>query len=124
MPSRLRGEFMNVKKYFRTALCTSVFEVFLVILVVALGASIVAAQSTGGRIRGTVTDPTGGAIAGVKVTIINQATGAQRETETGENGEYIFLEVPVGTYEVQVNHAGFKKYIRKGVALDLNQILG
>jgi hypothetical protein len=33
------------------------------------------------------------------------------------------LEVPVGTYEIEVNQTGFKKYLRKGIALDLNQIV-
>ena len=37
-------------------------------------APIIAAQSTGGRIRGTVSDPSGGAVVGAKVTIINEAT--------------------------------------------------
>src|SRR5262249_58070663 len=53
----------------------------------------------------------------------NQANGTQRDTESGANGEYIFLEEPVGTYDIEVNQTGFKKYVRKGVALDLNQIV-
>ena len=93
-------------------------------LVALIGASANFAQSTGGRIRGTVTDASGGAVTGAKIVIINQATGAQRDTDSGANGEYIFLEVPVGTYEVDVNQTGFKKYVRKGIVLDLNAVLG
>jgi hypothetical protein len=94
-----------------------------VVLCAALAAPGASGQSTGGRIRGTVTDSTGGAVVGAKVSISNQANGSQRETETGANGEYIFLEVPVGTYEVQANQAGFKKYLRKGIELNLNEVL-
>jgi len=81
------------------------------------------AQSTGGRIRGTVMDPSGAAIAAAKVTIISEGTQASREAESGADGEYIFLEVPVGTYEVNAQSAGFKKYVRKGIVLNLNQVV-
>jgi len=80
------------------------------------------AQSTGGRIRGTVTDPSGGAVAGAKVGLINEATNASREAQTSSTGEYVFLEVPVGSYEVDVVGTGFKKYQRKGIVLVLNEI--
>ena len=81
------------------------------------------AQSTGGQIRGTVTDASGGAVAGVTVQLINQATQTKREAPTGTNGEYVFLEVPVGTYEIDVQQQGFKKYVHKGIVLNLNQVL-
>jgi hypothetical protein len=81
------------------------------------------AQSTGGRVRGTVTDASGGAVADAKVTLINIATNVTRDTTSGANGEYQFLEVPIGTYEVDVNQAGFKKFVRKDVGVDLNQVV-
>jgi Cna protein B-type domain. len=81
-------------------------------------------QSTGGRIRGTVMDASGSAVVGSKVQLTNEANGTSRETTTGATGEYIFLEVPVGSYQVQVEQAGFKKYLRKGVAVNLNEVLG
>ena len=81
-----------------------------------------AAQSTGGRIRGTVSDPSGASVAAATVTLINEATHATHDVQSGASGEYIFIEVPVGSYEIDVAQAGFKKYVRKGVALDLNQV--
>src|SRR5450432_721251 len=81
------------------------------------------AQSTGGRIRGTVTDPSGGAIAAAKVTLINEATNVTRDVDSGVNGDYLFLEVPVGSYEIDVAQQGFKKYVRKGIALNLNEVV-
>jgi hypothetical protein len=80
------------------------------------------AQSTGGRIHGTVTDESGGAVVGAKVTLVNEGTNAAREVQTSATGEYLFLEVPVGSYEVDVNQQGFKKYVRKGIVLVLNEI--
>jgi hypothetical protein len=82
-----------------------------------------AAQSTGGRIRGTVSDPSGAAVAAAKVTLINEATNVTRDVDAGVNGDYLFIEVPVGSYEIDVTQQGFKKYVRKGIALDLNEVL-
>jgi len=81
------------------------------------------AQSTGGRIRGTVVDPSGGAVPAATVQLVNEATHATREAQTGANGEYVFIEVPVGTYEIDVAIQGFKKYARKEVALNLNEVV-
>jgi hypothetical protein len=89
----------------------------------AFAAQSAVAQSTGGRIRGTVTDPSGGAVAAATVTLINAATSSTRVVQTGANGEYIFIEVPVGGYEIDVTQAGFKKFIRKDIVLDLNEVL-
>src|SRR6185295_20219365 len=67
------------------------------------------AQSTGGRILGRVADPSGAVLANVKVTATNEATGVSRETQTNDNGDFAFIEVPVGTYRSEFDLAGFKK---------------
>ncbi|MGA2811334.1 MAG: carboxypeptidase regulatory-like domain-containing protein, partial [Candidatus Acidiferrum sp.] len=104
-------------------LAKSAFLVFCAILFLSL-APPSNAQSTGGRIRGTVTDNSGASVAGAKVILINQGTNAVREAQSGASGEYLFLEVAVGTYEVDVTIAGFKKYVRKGIPLNLDEIVG
>ena len=100
----------------------STFLAFLFSMMLLLFVPYAGAQSTGGRIRGTVTDESGGAIVGAKVTLINEGTNASREAQTSATGEYLFLEVPVGSYEVDVNQQGFKKSARKGIVLVLNEI--
>jgi outer membrane receptor protein involved in Fe transport len=102
----------------RSILCLA----FLAFSLLLLFSPQVNAQSTGGRIRGTVSDASGGAISGAKVTLINEGTNSTREVLTSNTGEYLFLEVPVGSYEVDVSQAGFKKYQRKGIVLVLNEI--
>ena len=81
-------------------------------------------QSTGGRVRGTVTDASGSAVAGATVTLINTATNVSRDTTTGNTGEFIFLEVPVGPYEVDVNQKGFKKFVRKDIVVEVSGVVG
>ena len=64
------------------------------------------AQSFRGSIRGKVTDPSGGFIAGAKVTAKNIATGLTRDAATGDDGGYVLAELPVGTYTVTAESAG------------------
>src|SRR5438552_4317929 len=89
---------MKVHARFRqhSACRRSILFAMVLAMAVCLAAPLAGAQSTGGRIRGTVMDTSGGAIVSAKVTLINEATNATREAQPGSNGEYIFLEVPVG----------------------------
>src|SRR5450755_2987481 len=90
------------------------------VTLLALGAL---AQSTGGRINGRVTDPSGAVVPDVTVTISNDANGVSTHTVTSKSGDYSFPTVAVGTYTVEFEAQGFKKLTRKQVALDLNQTL-
>jgi hypothetical protein len=80
-------------------------------------------QSTGGRILGRVADPTGAVLAGVKVTLTNEATGATRDTQTNASGDYTFVEIVPGTYRVEYELTGFKKSVQKTVTVDVNQVV-
>src|SRR5580700_4009776 len=101
----------------------NILSLFSLALTMLFAAPFAGAQSTGGRIRGTVSDPSGASVAAATVTLVNEATHATRDAQSGSSGEYIFIEVPVGSYEIDVAQAAFKKYVRKGVALDLNQVI-
>jgi len=81
------------------------------------------AQGTGGRILGRVADPSGAVLANAKVTLVNEATNVSRDATTNSSGDYDFVEVPVGTYRLEFDLKGFKKNIRRGVALDINQVI-
>jgi len=108
----------------RHASCRSnVISVLVLSLILLLAAPFAGAQSTGGQIRGTVSDPSGASVTAATLTLVNEATGSQRSVQSGANGEYIFIEVPVGKYEIDVAQAGFKKFVRKDITLDLNQVV-
>jgi len=94
----------------------------LVALFCLASSTLVLAQSTGGRILGRVSDPTGAVLSGVKVVMINEATGASREVTTNDSGDYSFVEVTPGTYDLQFELSGFKKNLRKGVTIEINQV--
>ncbi|PYV14494.1 MAG: hypothetical protein DMG07_11885, partial [Acidobacteria bacterium] len=80
------------------------------------------AQSTFGEIRGTVTDATGGVIAGASVTATNKATGEARTAVTDEVGNYSLVNLPAGTYDVAVENAGFRKAVARNVAVRAREI--
>lgn len=71
-------------------------------------------------LRGTVTDPSGAAISGAKVTLTNTATNAQRQTVTTNTGLYTFVAVQPGAYNLAVTASGFQDYARNGLQLMVN----
>ncbi len=86
-----------------------------------LCATEIRAQEISASIRGTVTDESGGAVNGAKVTAINTDTGLQRTAVTNSQGAYVLVELPVGHYRVEAEAPAFKKYIQEGISLDVNQ---
>jgi hypothetical protein len=71
-------------------------------------------------IVGTVADPSGAVMPGVKVTVTNTDTGAARALETNSAGNYIAPELIPGTYEVKAEYKGFKGFSRTGIVLNVN----
>jgi hypothetical protein len=83
----------------------------------------VKADDVYGRIRGTVTDPSGAVIAGAKVTAANVDTGISRTVQSGSDGSYEFLQLAApATYKVTVAQTGFSTFEAQNIRLDLNQI--
>jgi len=71
-------------------------------------------------IVGTVTDPTGGVVPNVTITITNVQTGAVRTMTTNEAGQFVAANLPVGKYDVRAEASGFKTEEQKGVQLNVN----
>jgi outer membrane receptor protein involved in Fe transport len=66
-------------------------------------------QAVFGSILGTVTDPSGAAVANAKVTVIDQGKGTTDQTTTNESGNYTVTHLIPDAYTVQVEATGFKK---------------
>jgi hypothetical protein len=72
-------------------------------------------------LSGTVTDPSNASVPGAKVTVTNSDTGLIREVTTDTEGEYRFLLLPPGFYDIKVERQGFLGQTRKGVELTVGQ---
>jgi hypothetical protein len=80
------------------------------------------AAAINGQIEGTVTDGSGAAIASAKVTAENSAAGFQRTVSTGVEGLYRLPVLPLGSYRLRVEAAGFRTAIREGIVLNAGTI--
>ena len=78
------------------------------------------AQGSAGRILGTVTDQSGGAIAGATVTVTDMDRNVPRTLTTDQSGEYSAPNLLPGNYKVRAEAKGFKAFERSGVTLQLN----
>jgi hypothetical protein len=80
-----------------------------------------AAADVTATVYGTVEDSTGAVIAKAPTTLTNTATNVARTILTENDGSYAFTLVPIGTYRLTVEQPGFRKYVRDGIVLNVNQ---
>ena len=79
------------------------------------------AQQGGGTISGTASDPTGAVVAGAKIEIRNVGTNAVFQSTTNTSGFYTAPALPVGDYTVSATVEGFKRTVRSGITLQVDQ---
>jgi hypothetical protein len=107
--NRKSGSFPHVKK--RLAILVGLWAALLLIL------SLSSQASDGGRISGTVVDPSGAVLPAAAVIIHNSDTGKQQSCITNDDGTYSFPVVPPGHYRIEIAAPGFKPYLRTGLEL-------
>src|SRR5882757_2753892 len=90
-------------------------------VIVCLFTATLTSQSITSRMVGTVSDSSGAGVAGAAIVARNVDTNERIESRSGAGGDYLLLNLKPGGYEVEVNAPGFKKYVRKGVRLQLEQ---
>src|SRR6267143_3727260 len=95
------------------------FALVLFSLALFAGASTFA-QTFRGTILGSVTDSSGAAVPGATVTIKNVDTGLVRTVTTSDDGSYAAPELPIGTYTVSVEKAGFKLGVVTGIKVEVS----
>src|SRR4051812_1098048 len=93
------------------------------LLVVLLVCHAAVAQTVTGNISGTVTDPSGGALVGATVTLVNEKTGESRNVNTNEDGRFQIAAVQPGVYTVRVEQKGFQTLERRNTVLSANENL-
>ena len=97
----------------------------LALLLLALAAPLAAQSSTSGGIRGTVKDASGAVLPGVTVTATSDALVAGKVTATSDSrGVYRLPALPVGTYALEAELAGFVKVRQEDVRISIGRELG
>jgi outer membrane receptor protein involved in Fe transport len=94
---------------------------FVALLVWLATVGLVSAQQGTTEVRGQVTDAQGGVLPGVNVTVRNQDTGMFRETVTNPDGTFFVSGIVPGTYEIEAELQGFKKYTRRDIRLEIGK---
>lgn len=96
-------------------------EKFRIVLCSLLLATRLAGQGINGSIAGTVTDPSGLAVAGAVITLTQTATAAQRTMNTDSQGDFVFGSLPPGEYSISVQQTGFKALDKSGIHLTASE---
>ncbi len=94
---------------------------FLVFLSVSAAPSYGQGQAVSATINGNVTDTTGQAVSGAKITLTNPERGITRSYITEDNGFYSFTLLPPDVYKLEIEAAGFKHYTQDGITLTAGQ---
>lgn len=94
----------------------------ILLVAVAFPVATASAQEITAAINGTVTDKSGGAVAGARVVAKDLDRGTVYPTVTAGDGAYNLPRLPVGRYEIRVENAGFQTAVQPNVTLVLNQV--
>ncbi len=90
-------------------------------LIFAVVSISVSAQQITGNIRGTVADSSGAVVQNATVVVTQSETGLTRSVASDRTGTYVFIELPVGHYQLEANAKGFAKYSQRGISLNVNE---
>ncbi len=99
---------------------TGLRSIYTLAALALFGAGAIYSQAVNGNLLGTVTDSSGGSIAGAKVTLTETNTQVVKTGQTNPSGNYEFPALPPGTYRVEVEMSGFKKEVRSGIIVEAN----
>ena len=91
------------------------------ILMLALGPLLVQSANADelyGRVRGTATDPSGGALPGVEIKLVNMGTGASQATVSEADGAFQFINLKPGLYSLTAKKASFKTFDVKSIRVE------
>jgi len=79
------------------------------------------AQVTNGNIRGIVQDATGAVVAGAKITLTDKQTNKVMTGQSNDSGEFLFVNLPPGLYEIKIEATNFTTLLLTGVRVELNR---
>lgn len=100
-----------------------VFELLVILLLLASLPGRLHAQIDTGSVLGTVSDPSGAAIANAKISIQDEKTGLVQQQTVQSNGSYTFSALKVGLYTVTASAPGFQPKALQHLVVNIQQQL-
>lgn len=98
---------------------SSAYQAASVFLLLCLTSLALWSQTSSARIEGIVTDSTGAAIAGAKLTAVNIRTQVTATVESSKDGNYTFASLPPGLYNITAEASGFRKDVVANLELNV-----
>ncbi len=94
----------------------------LLTTLLAFAAGPASAQVLYGSLTGNVTDPSGGAVPGVRVEALNMQTGVSRNSTTDPAGSYTFNDLQAGNYKITFTASAFRTLVQENVQILANNL--
>jgi hypothetical protein len=99
----------TIEIHHSTQMNRTVNKHFLNPLLLLAAALPLGAQADLASLTGLITDPSGSSVSGAKVTALGRTTGLSRSTVSDKAGYYTFTSLPIGSYQISVDQAGFSR---------------
>ena len=100
------------------------FSLVVFLLMTTFHSSFLFGQSTDASAKGIVSDNSKKPLAGATVKITNNSTGFTSNSQTNNEGQYFFKQLPLGTpYSIQVSFVGYKTQTINNLSLNLGDEL-
>src|SRR5581483_3020181 len=103
------------------SLLPNLLILFLIATITTLFCLTATAAETTATISGAVKDSSGAVVSKAPITLTNTGTNISKTIQAGDDGSYLFPLVSIGTYRLSVEQSGFRKYVREGIVLNVNQ---
>ena len=102
------------------AIKPTIYAAIAILAAVVLLSNSAYSQSETATVLGTIRDANSAVLQGANVNLKNNATGISSVTTTDANGDYQFVNIRVGTYQITVEANGFNKTVAQNIGLSVN----
>ncbi len=103
----------------RLGLLSAVFAIG--IFLICASSAFAQGGSSAAQLNGTVTDPSGGSVAGATITLRNTDTNTSYTATSNDRGAYFVANLPPGNYELKASFTGFANYTQTDIVLTVGQ---
>jgi len=117
----MKGFFSSMQKAIWNVPCRRAMQLLSGVFALLLICLSAHSQGSSARILGTVTDQSGGVVAGATVSVVDTERGVTRTLSTDDAGEYNAPNLTPGSYVVRVEANGFRKIERTGIVLEVGK---